>query len=105
MSLLFYNNRERLERYNMPDTLKGLLSEIGRVYVPALLANARAVAAGEKDWETEIDGAPWTQRTFPYQAKCLGWIRDEYAALSEKDRKRVDTLLAGTGCEALLSDI
>ncbi|NQX87427.1 MAG: glutathione S-transferase family protein [Halioglobus sp.] len=89
---------------NMPHTLRGLLTEIGRVYVPALLANARAKAAGEKHWETEIDGATWTQQTFPYQAKCLRWIQEQYAALSTRDRQRVDSALAGTGCELLLID-
>jgi glutathione S-transferase len=85
----------------LPATLDGILQEIGRVYVPALLANARAVAAGEKTWEAEINGAPWTQQTFPYQAKCLKWINEQYHALGDTDRARLDALLAGTGCEPL----
>jgi glutathione S-transferase len=91
---------KRLEA--QPDTLRGILNEIGRVYVPALLANAEAVKAGERTWQAEIDGATWTQQTFPYQAKCLMWIKEQYNALSETDRARVDALLAGAGCEALL---
>jgi glutathione S-transferase len=87
-----------------PDSLRGLLTEVGRVYAPALLANARAVEAGEKTWETEIDGATWTQQTFPYQAKCLLWINEQYRALGDADRGRVDALLDGTGCEAMLQD-
>jgi len=87
----------------MPATLGGLLAEIGRVYVPALLANDRARAAGDKTWQTEIDGVTWTQQTFPYQVKCLGWIREAHAALSDADRARVDSVLAGTGCEALFA--
>jgi glutathione S-transferase len=86
----------------IPSSLRGILKEIGRVYVPALLANAKAVAAGEKTWETEIDGAPWTQQTFPYQAKCLKWINEQYQTLGDDDRARVDALLAGTGCEAVI---
>jgi glutathione S-transferase len=86
-----------------PESLRGLLQEIGRVYAPAQLANARAVQAGEKDWECEIDGATWTQRTFPYQAKCLMWTNERYQALSEADRARVDALLDGTGVETMLS--
>ena len=35
---------------DQPDSLRGLLTEIGRVYAPAQLANARAVQAGEKTW-------------------------------------------------------
>ncbi len=58
--------------------------------------------AGEKNWECEIDGATWTQQTFPYQAKCLKWINEQYRALSDADRARVDALLAGTGCDAIL---
>jgi glutathione S-transferase len=90
----------RLE--DIPATLKGLLNEIGRVYAPALLANARSVEAGEKTWESQIDGAPWTQQTFSYQAKCLKWINEQYNALRDTDRERVDAVLDGTGCEAIL---
>lgn len=85
------------------DALKAILEEVGRVYVPALLANAKAHAAGDKSWETEIDGAIWTQQTFPYQAKCFHWIREEYSKLSDDDRIRVDKLMAGTGCELLIA--
>ncbi|MBF2755322.1 MAG: glutathione S-transferase N-terminal domain-containing protein [Gammaproteobacteria bacterium AqS3] len=88
---------------DQPDSLRGLLAEIGRVYAPAQLANARAVAAGEPEWSEQIDGATWTQPTFPYQAKCLRWSNEQYRALSPGDRARVDGLLAGTGVEAMLS--
>ena len=90
----------RLEE--QPETLRGILAEIGRVYVPALLANAKALQAGQKTWETDIDGARWTQQTFPYQAKCLKWINEQYRGLGEADRARVDALLAGSGCEGLI---
>ena len=59
--------------------------------------------AGEKTWEAEIDGAPWTQQTFPYQAKCLTWTNERYRTLSDADRAKVDSLLAGTGVETMLS--
>ena len=86
-----------------PDTLKDLLTEIGRVYTPAQLANAAAVESGADNWQCEIDGAPWAQPTFPYQAKCLKWTRDAYAALNDADRARVDDYLKGTGIEAMLA--
>ena len=60
----------------MPATLKGVLNEVGRVYAPALLANANAMQAGEKQWGAEIDGAMWAQQTFPCQGKCLQWINE-----------------------------
>ncbi len=88
---------------DQPESLRGLMQEIGRVYAPAQLANARAVQAGEETWESEIDGARWTQQTFPYQAKCLMWTNERYRALSDADRAIVDTLLQGTGVETMLS--
>ena len=90
---------------DQPESLRGLLEEIGRVYTPAQLANAQAVMAQEKTWECEIDGARWHQRTFPYQAKCLQWTRDQYGGLSAADQARVDALIAGTGIEPLLEGV
>ena len=90
---------------DQPVSLRGLLKEIGRVYTPAQLANAQAVMAQEKTWECEIDGARWHQRTFPYQAKCLQWTRDQYGGLSAADQARVDALIAGTGIEPMLEGV
>jgi glutathione S-transferase len=87
----------------LPATLKAILAEVGRVYTPLLLANAKAVRAGAETVETVIDGQPWSQQPFPYQAKCLGWLREERAALSDADRARADAALAGSGCEPLFA--
>ncbi len=84
--------------------LSELLAEIGRVYVPFLLANARAAAAGQSDFETEIDGKRWTQPVFPYQAKCLMTLRSAREALSGGARQALDALLDGSGCEAMFAD-
>jgi len=92
-----------VELKNQPESLRGLMAEIGRGYAPAQLANARAAQAGEKTWEAEIDGAPWNQQTFPYQAKCRQWTNERYSALGDADRAQVDALLAGTGVETMLS--
>ena len=83
--------------------LQPLLTEIGRVYAPFLLANAEAVSAGKADFETQIDGRAWTQPTFPYQAKCLQWLRESYTALSPSDRALADAAFKGTGCEAMFT--
>ena len=83
------------------EALGPLLAEIGRTYTPAMVANAKAVIEGDASFETEIDGRPWTQPTFKYQAKCLQWLREDHAALSDNERGSVDGLLAGSGCEAL----
>ena len=89
------------ERDALPETLRSLLAEVGRVYVPALLANAAAVNAGAEEVCTEIDGRPWRQKPFPYQAKCLQWLRHEHARLDSEERNFVNGLLEGTGCAAL----
>jgi glutathione S-transferase len=81
--------------------LAPLLAEIGRVYAPLLLANADALSRGEAEVSTVIDGAAWRQNPFPYQAKCLLWLREARAALSGADQARVDAALAGTGCQTL----
>lgn len=85
------------------DVLGDLLSEIGRVYVPALLANAAAIQRGDKDMHTTIDGQPWEQPVFPYQAKCLMALNEHYQSLSDNDRSDVDAILSGSGCEALFA--
>lgn len=83
------------------DALAPLIAEIGRTYAPAMVANAEAVMAGEASFETEIDGRPWTQPTFKYQAKCLQWLREDRGAMSDNERRAVDAMLAGSGCEQL----
>lgn len=87
----------------LPATLRALLGEVGRVYVPFLLANAKALMAGAERVECKIDGRPWVQKPFPYQGKCLMWLRERYGELSVADRAVVDRLLDGTGCELLLA--
>ena len=85
------------------DHLFDLLSEIGRTYVPALIANASAIVNGDNQMRATIDGKPWEQPAFTYQAKCLQWIRGEFAALSPEDQATVLEIIEGTGCESLVS--
>ncbi len=92
-----------ISRDAVPDTLRGILGEVGRVYAPYLVANAEAIADGRETLEASIDDRRWTQKPFPYQAKCLRWLRERYAALTAEDRSALDKVLAGTGCEALFS--
>jgi glutathione S-transferase len=90
-----------ISRDAVPATLHALFAEIGRVYVPFLLANAAAIARGADRVECMIDGAPWVQKPFPYQAKCLSWLRQARADLSPDERAAADEILRGTGCETL----
>ncbi len=92
-----------MQRDAIPPTIMALLGEVGRVYTPFLLANAEATEKGHEKVQTTIDGLPWTQKPFPYQAKCLRWLREHHAGLGADDRAKVDQILSGTGCEALFS--
>jgi glutathione S-transferase len=80
-----------------------LLREAGRCYAPFMIANAAALESGADEMVCEIDGQEYRQGPFKYQGKCLGWLRDEYTALDATSRHKVDSVLAGTGCEALLA--
>jgi glutathione S-transferase len=104
LSGLEVSDADWLVRDAVPETLLGLLAEVGRVYAPFLLANAAAIERGDARVECEIDGRKWVQKSFPYQAKCLRWLREARAALAPGDRGAVDALLAGTGCEVLFED-
>lgn len=86
-------------------SLRALLAEVGRVYVPFLLANAHALAAGASELRCQLDGRLWVQKPFAYQGKCLAWLREEYAGLAPTDRDAVDAALAGTGCEPLFAPL
>ena len=96
------NNSNWTSLEDSSPSLKEIMKEFGQMYVPALLANAKAIMDGDETWETEIDGSTWKQKAFPYQAKCLKWIKEEFNTLSKNDKTRIKTFLEGTGCEAIL---
>lgn len=96
-------NSDWLEPKRLPETLRDLFVEVGRTHAPFLLANADAVERGAEQVETEIDGRPWVQKPFPYQRKCLAWLRESHAKLDSQQRKTVDAYLEGTGCEVLFA--
>jgi glutathione S-transferase len=83
----------------------GLLKMAGEIYLPFLIANARAAAAGEETFTVELWGQPYSQATFRYQVKCLGELRAAYAGLSDAARARVDPLLESTGVRAALAEV
>ncbi len=84
-------------------TLTALLSEIGKIYMPYLVANAAAVASGAEKMSTTIDGQAWEQAPFTYQAKCLAWTRDYYKNLSTDSKVKLDQWLKETQILDVLS--
>jgi hypothetical protein len=41
-------------------------------------------------------------KSFPFPAKCLKWLNEEYKMLEDKDQKKVKNLFEDTGCERLI---
>jgi hypothetical protein len=68
-----------------------------------MVANAQALISGADEVVCNVEGGTYRQAPFKYQGKCLQWLREDYAALGDPDRTRVDDLLAGTGCEVLFA--
>jgi len=82
--------------------LSNIFEEIGKVYMPALLANSNAINQNEKTWTANIDGAEWNQKSFPYQAKCLQWINNEFEVLGNDDQEDILNFLRNAGCSDLI---
>ena len=99
----FNDNSGWIDIDKVPNTLLDIFNEIGRVYIPCLIANSKAFNNGDTVWETKIDNSVWKQKTFPYQAKCLSWIKDEFNKLSKSDKEITLKMLKGSGCEKILN--
>lgn len=87
----------------LPAGTTRLLHEIGSTYAPFMVANTQALVSGADEVVCDIEGGVYRQAPFKYQAKCLQWLREAHAALSDDDRSRVDAVLAGTGCEPMFA--
>jgi glutathione S-transferase len=91
-------NEGELETWS---TLRGTLlpllrDEIGVTFFPWTLANARALAAGEKEFSLTLDGKPYRQETQKYHARSLAALCARYEAVA--DKSALDPILADAGC-------
>ena len=83
---------------------RALLAVAGKVYLPFLAANAKAIESGRERFTLEALGHKHEQGVFRYQHKCLRWLREEFAGLGADERARAERLLGPAGClEALRS--
>lgn len=77
-------------------TLEPLLrDEIAGCFLPWSDANARALAAGEPEFEVALGGRPFRQQTQKYHARSLAALRARHAAAAGA---ALDALLERTGC-------
>lgn len=82
-------------------TLAPLLrDEVGAIFFPWTLANERALAAGEKQLRSSLDGREFVQEPQRYHAKSLAALRRRWAEAS--DHARLDPVLDAAACLAPL---
>lgn len=81
----------------LPEGVIALLRMCGEVYLPFLLANARAFERGEETLTMQVRGCDYSQGTFKYQVKCLAELRRCFANLDQNARARAEGLLEETG--------
>ena len=77
---------------------EALLKIAGELYVPFLVANAKAFADGLDRLEIKVWGLPYALAPFKYQVKCLHQLRSKFAALDAQDRAALQPILVRTGC-------
>lgn len=78
-------------------TLMALLKEeVGAVFLPWTAANAKALAAGKKEFGVDLGGTAFRQETQKYHAKSLAALKARYAAVA--DKSALDPILQEAGC-------
>lgn len=87
----------------LPATLAALLEHCGETYLPFLAANTRALQDGADEVRLDIQGRPYAQAPFRYQAKCHDALRKKLAALAPDVRRRLDPVLEQAGCMSYLA--
>jgi glutathione S-transferase len=81
-----------------PTLMPLLETQVGGLFLPWSLANARAVAEGQERFSIELGSGTWTQKPQKYHAKTLGALRAKYAAVA--DKAALDAVLERAGCLA-----
>jgi glutathione S-transferase len=83
----------------LPAGLEPLLARAARRYLPALHANARAVADGRSHYSVSLEGREYPQlRAVPFQAWRRTVLQRELAALTTAASASVRAVLERTGC-------
>ena len=101
LSGLEVTDKDWVKDKNLSESFRNIFYEIGNTYIPVLKANYDAVYNNDKEVNVEIHQTLWTQKPFPYQAKCLNWLKGEYELLENNHKKFIDSFLCETGCELL----
>ena len=81
-----------------PTLMPFLERQVGGLFMPWTLANARAIEDGAEEFSVELQGRTWTQKPQKYHAKSLRSLREKYVAV--EDRSALDPVLERAGCLA-----
>jgi glutathione S-transferase len=76
-----------------PSALAPLYRHIEATYFPWVLANRKAVAAGEKTFRFDSDGFAIDFPAGGYLEKCFAAVEARYRALSPDDRRAIDAVV------------
>ena len=79
-----------------PTLMPLLREEVAAIFFPWSAANAKALAAGEKQFSVDIGGKPFSQETQKYHAKSLAALKERYAQVA--DKSKLDPILKEAGC-------
>jgi hypothetical protein len=79
-----------------PTLMPLLKEEVGALFLPWSVANAAAIAAGEKTFEMSLGGTTWAQEPQKYHARSLAEIRRKYDAA--KAAPGLEAILRDSGC-------
>lgn len=83
-----------------PTLMPLLTDQVGALFCPWTVANAKAMEAGREEFSVELKGKIFTQQPQKYHAKSLGAIRAQYKAVA--DKTKLDEVLGRSGCLATL---
>lgn len=83
-----------------PTLMPFLTDQVGALFCPWTVANAKAMEAGSEEFSVELKGETFTQQPQKYHAKSLVAIRAQYKAVS--DKSKLDAVLARAGCLSAL---
>ena len=78
----------------VPSGLEPLLQAVTSIYLPYLLANEAACAAGADHVEYRVQATDWREPAKPYRAWCLQQLRRHFAALRKDEQDTVHAALA-----------
>jgi glutathione S-transferase len=82
---------------DLAPTLGPLLErQVGRLFLPWSISNAKAIAEEAEDFTVDLGGKVWSQKPQKYHARSLLALREKYRQV--RDKTTLDAILEKHGC-------